>query len=116
MLLEVATAVKFQGGLPLAFISDNCAVNQKVYRDLGGPGKVTLESIGISVFMLYDYVHIFKNIRNNWYTEQSKELHFSFNGEQYTASWQDLITVYNSDKNQPVRLTKLTTLSLNPKP
>ena len=116
MLLEVATAVKFQGGLPLAFISDNCSVNQKVYKDLGGPGKVTLESIGISVFLLYDYVHIFKNIRNNWYTEQSKELHFSFNGEQYTASWQDLITVYNSDKNQPLRLTKLTTLSLNPKP
>ena len=29
---------------------------------------------------------------------------------------QYLITVYNSDKNHPVWLTKLTTLSLNPKP
>ena len=115
-LLEVANTVKLKGGLPLAFICDNCSVNQKVYRDLGGPGKVILESIGRSVFLLYDYVHIFKNIRNNWFTEQTKELHFSFNGEQYTASWQDLIAIYKSDSNQPVRLTKLTYMSLHPKP
>lgn len=107
MVLEAANAVVQKGGHPLSFICDNCPLNQKTYKELGGPGKVDLQPIGISVFMLYDYVHIFKNIRNNWYTEPSKELTFLMDGKEYVASWQDIVTLYDADKAQPVRLTNL---------
>ena len=59
MLLEAATAVVQKGGRPLSFVCDNYSVNQKTYKDLGGPGKVVLQPIGISVFMIYDYGHLF---------------------------------------------------------
>ena len=116
MLLEAASAVVHCGGRPFTFVCDNCAVNQKTYKDLGGPGYVDLQPIGISVFLIYDYVHIFKNIRNNWITEPSKELSFSINDKQYVASWNDVITLYETDRTQAVRLTKLTHVSVFPKP
>ena len=52
MLLEAANTIKQKGGHPLAFISDNCALNQATYRSLGSPGKVDLQPIGLPVFSL----------------------------------------------------------------
>ena len=46
MLLEAAIAVVHTGGRPLTFVCDNCAVNQKAYKDLGVPGKVDLQPLG----------------------------------------------------------------------
>ena len=62
MLLEAATAVVNTGGRPLSFVCDNYPVNRKTYKDLGGPGQVVLPSIGISVFLMYDYVHILRTL------------------------------------------------------
>ena len=116
MLLEAANAVVQKGGHLLSMTCDNCTLNQATYKALGGPGKVDLQTIGISVFMLYDYVHIFKNVRNNWFTEPSKKLTFTVDGKEYLASWKDIETLYNVDKVMPVRLTKLTQASVYPKP
>ena len=116
MLLEAANTVVQKGGHLLSLICDNCTLNQATYKALGGPGKVDLQPIGISIFLLYDYVHIFKNIRNNWYTEPSKKLTFTVDNKDYLASWNDIETLYNADKVMPVRLTKLTQASVYPKP
>lgn len=62
VLLEAASAVVHCGGRPFTFVCDNCAVNQKTYKDLGGSGQVDLQHIDIFVFLIYDHVHIFKNI------------------------------------------------------
>ena len=72
--------------------------------------------MGLPMFLLYDYVHIFKNIRNNWYTELSKELIFTMDNKELLASWKDIETLYNADKAHSVRLTKLSQLSVYPKP
>ena len=53
MLIESLTAIVRAGGTPLSIICDNCPTNQGVYAKLGG----------LSLFLVYDYVHIFKNIR-----------------------------------------------------
>ena len=98
-------------------LCDNCSMNQsafslfggpgKVY--LGGPGKVYLEPNDQNVSLVYDYDHIYKNIRNKWITGPSKELSFTFNNVKYVACWNDITKLYNEDKSHPVRLTKIIT-------
>ena len=116
ILLEAAHVVKASGGLPVSFVCDNCPLNQAVYSLLGGPGNVTLMPDGINVFLVYDYVHIFKNMRNNWITEKCQQLSFIMNGIEYLACWSDVIALYNEDQKTLTRLTKLTHSSVYPKP
>ena len=116
ILLEAAQAVKNAGGEPVSFICDNCATNQGVYSKLGGPGKVYLETLGQFVFLVFDYVHIFKNIRNNWITVMNKTLSFEKDGVSYFAAWSDIIALYDEDRHSTIRMTKLTHTSVYPKP
>ena len=68
------------------------------------------------MFLAYDYVHLFKNIRNNWITEISQQLKFTYNGKQYLACWSDVVSLYEEDRKTPTRLTRLTNTSVHPKP
>lgn len=77
-LQDVFNLVRDKGGSVISYISDNCAVNVKTYKDMNGPGKIKLD--GCHVYLTHDYDLIFKNIRNNWITESSKELSFTMNG------------------------------------
>ena len=66
-------------------ICDNyCLLNQSAYNKLGGPGKVVLPSDD-KIFLIYDYVHIVKNVRNNWITEATQKLAFEQDGKHYIA-------------------------------
>ena len=65
--------------------------------------------------LFYDYIHISKNLRNNWITELSKELSFSVDEKEYVAKWSDVQQLYEEDKKNPIRLTKLTYTSVYPK-
>ena len=114
-IVESLEAVARCGGRPVSLICDNCPVNQKVYSDLGGPGAVIVPSLGYQVYLVFDFVHIFKNIRNNWITEKSQELLFMHDNSQYTARWKDICDLYNSDSSSSVRFTKLTHTAVYPK-
>ena len=74
ILLHALVAVCNAGGTTISCVCDNCNTNVAVYRKLGGPGKSFIDSYD---FLVYDYVHSFKNIRNNWITEHIKELSFT---------------------------------------
>ena len=62
-------------------------------------------------FLLFDYVHLFKSIRNNWLTEKLSELEFVIDGEKLVARWTDLIDLFHFGD-----LTKLSSLTVYPKP
>lgn len=69
-LLEDITMVKHSGGRPVSIIiGDNSPLNRRVYKDLGGPGIVQVLNDTQQIYLVYDYVHIYKNICNNWITE-----------------------------------------------
>ena len=104
-----------KGGCPIAVVCDNCPLNQGAYSLLGGPGKIDI-TYGLPLFLIYDYIHIFKNVRNNWITESLKQLSFSIEGKEYLAHWSDIVNLYQEDKKNPIRLTKLTHTSIYPKP
>ena len=71
---------------------------------------------GHEVFLSHDYDHIFKNVRNNWITEPTKELTFTMNDTEHVARWEDIVKVYEEDQQDPMRLTTLTYSSVYPKP
>ena len=70
--------------------------------------------MGISLYLVYDYVHIFKNIRNNWITVKDQMLSFDIDGKAYIASWADVGALYDEDRGSTLRLTKLTHTSVYP--
>ena len=115
-LFETASTVKEKGGMPITYIYDNCPLNQGTYRALAGLGRAYLPALGIHVYLVYDFVHIFKNLRNNWITETSKELIFNVDGNEYVAKWADTLKLYEEDKQTPIRLTILTYSPVHPKP
>ncbi|KAI6648187.1 hypothetical protein LOD99_11996 [Oopsacas minuta] len=109
LLIEAGSAVVGAGGTVVSLICDNCNTNRSVYSKLGGPGSCQVLSIQEqSMFLVYDYLHIFKNIRNNWITVDSKTLSFVVDGNEYKAYWSDIQKLYEIDRATPIRLTKLT--------
>ena len=61
--------------IPVKGLKAQQLTHQSVYVLLGGPGIIYVD--GIPLFIVFDYVHIFKNVRNNWYTEVTGQLAFS---------------------------------------
>ena len=116
ILLHALVTVRNAGGTTISCVCDNCNTNVAVYRKLGGPGKSFIEVINSYAFLIYDYVHSFKNIRNNWITEHIKEISFTIDEKTYVARWSDIEALYNEDRKNSIRLTKLTYTAVYPKP
>ena len=116
ILQEAICTIMKSGGSVISLICDNCPTNQGVYTKLGGPGRIHLDHLGIFLFLVYDYVHIFKNIRNNWVTVTDKTLSFVKDEKTLIASWTDVQALYEEDRHTTLRLTKLTHTSVYPKP
>ena len=67
-------------------------------------------------FLLYDFVHVMKCIRNNWLTEKCGELQYEFDGCIQVARWEHLKMLHNAESNSLVKLSKLNEVSVSPKP
>ena len=68
----------------LAAIADGNRVNQKFFnrftRVAGKPWLAYLPKMNKFLYLLYDYVHLLKCVRNNWLTEENGELEYEWNG------------------------------------
>ena len=69
-----------------------------------------------NTILLFDYVHVFKCIRNNWITEKCGELKNEINGDVQIARWNDLNILYSLEKGCLVKLSKLNDVAISPKP
>ena len=69
-----------------------------------------------NIFLLFDYVHLLKSIRNNWITVKTQELEFYIDGEKNIAWWVDIINLYKLETKIIVKMSKLTEVSVYPKP
>ena len=66
--------------------------------------------------MLCDFVHLLKNIGNNWLTEKIGELAFYERGMKKVARWSHLVELYKLEAEGLVKMSKLTEISVYPKP
>ena len=86
---DTISLVKEAGGDVKTNIYDGNRTNQALFKTFETvPGKPWLTTDGL--LLLYDYVHLMKNIRNNWLTEPNGELNFKHNGQTFTAKWEHL--------------------------
>ena len=109
-------------GNPVAVICDGNRTNQaffKLFKTVEGKPWLTVDGM----FLLFDFVHLVKNIRNNWLTEQSGELNFKDKDQSFTAKGEDLLSLYNLEKEGKTSeesgvhgLSKLNELAVKPKP
>ena len=114
MDLTVACVEK-SGGSVIAFVCDDNRTNQKYFKSFPTvPDKpwVTVDN----KYLLFDYVHLIKSIRNNWLTEKSGELLFEHDGVIRTAKWSHLVQLYNFETSgEFVKMSKLTEKAIRPK-
>lgn len=118
---EVVMDLERCGGTVVSIITDNNRVNQSFFGMfekfddtkpwiVRTPGNESKE-----LFIMYDTVHLMKNIRNSWLTEMSQTLHFKDeNGVEKSAHWSDLRKLYERERTLPLRLSLLSEAAVKP--
>ena len=105
--------VERAGGRAKAVICDNNRVNQSFFKLIQGDVPWQTKD---KVYLLFDFVHFIKNIRNNWLTEKTKELIFHEGDEPKTASWTHLENLLHHESQSLVKMSKLSKVALYPTP
>ena len=104
----------------LAVIVDGNRVNQKFFKHFtrvaGKPWLGYLPKLNKFLYLLYDYVHVLKCVRNNWLTETDGELKYEWNGETLIAKWNILRHLHLVESTGINQLSKLNEKSVFPKP
>lgn len=120
LLMKVIEQITNAGYTILTLISDNNKINKKAFDLLcdGNMQKtITNKFNGKPIFLLFDTVHLFKNIRNNWLNQLDCEQTFFipyFKTEtnftiarvdpHYSAKVSNLRTLYFSEQSRMIKL------------
>jgi len=107
------TNLKQAGANVKAVVCDGNRVNQLFFKkfDTVKPWRTKND-----LFLIFDYVHLLKNIRNNWITEATQELEFCVNGERHTARWSDIKRLFYYESKEIVTMSRLTYEAVCPTP
>ena len=95
VMLIIIDQLEQCGAKIVAVICDGNQVNKsffKRFETVAGKPWLTKEK---NMFLLFDYVHLLKCIRNNWLTEKCGTIAFKDeNGDQQMARWSDLKSLF----------------------
>ena len=114
-LTKAMTSIEQASGRLKAVISDANRTNQacfKKYNTVEGKPWLTVEG----TYLLYDFVHLIKNIRNLWLTEKTTQLKFEDQGKEYIADFQHVRALYKCEENNFFTMSGLDEVSVYPKP
>ena len=113
---ELISSITSSNGSVIAFICDGNRTNQSVFKRFTTVDDKPWRASN-NLFLLFDYVHISKNIRNNWMTEKTGELVYEDNGVLKTAKWDHLLQLYRAESSQDpiLKLSRLNEKSVMPK-
>ena len=109
-------AINSAGGKIIAIICDGNRINKKCMKSFKTvAGKPWLTTDGR--YLLFDFVHLVKCIRNNWLTEKTGELVYIDGEKTRTAKWSHLKMLREFESADPLtRLSSLTDVSVTPRP
>ena len=108
-------AILSAGGEVKVIICDGNRTNQAFFKKFNTvPEKPWLTENG--QYLLFDYVHLLKNIRNLWLTEKMGELIFEDNGIIRTAKWSHLKQLFELESGSMIKLSSLNEVAVAPKP
>lgn len=125
MIVKVLKMLHTIGYIVTCIISDNNRVNRNAFTLMcGGKLQASIENPNVpteKLFFLFDTVHLFKCIRNNWLAQKDVEKTFMFpslepfNGPPLKAMFSHLRKLYSEEKSSTVKLApSLTHKCLNP--
>lgn len=109
------TSIQRTGATVKAIICDGNRTNQAFFNKY----KTTPDQPWISehgTYLLYDFVHLLKNIRNLWLTEKTGQLTYVYEGISRTANWQFLRDIYKLESPVLLKMSSLTKAAVDPKP
>lgn len=119
--LEVITFVQQIGFIVVAIVTDNNRVNQSMFNLLSHTGIMPNPNIlSQPIYLTYDFVHIFKNIRNNWLNLKGNVKTFVYpdfetNDVVRTASFEHLRTFHKNEIGNVIKKAyKLSNKALYP--
>ena len=108
-------SISESSGNSVAILCDANRTNQAFFKSFDTvPGKPWLTIDGR--YLLFDFVHLLKNIRNNWLTEKSGELIFYDGDTQKVAKWSHLCELFKAESGSLLKLSKLNETAVFPKP
>ena len=114
--LKVINLIHKHYGLVFLLMCDNLRANRacfRMYNGNFGEGDIfscthpVFNEVFKELYLLYYPTHLLKNIRNNWHTDKMQKLKF-------IANWSDLVKIYDSEKDNMLKNTKLTHATLYP--
>ena len=98
-----------------AIVCDGNRINQSFFRMCKTvPDKPWLAVDG--KYLLFDFVHLLKNIQNLWLTEKTGEIKFFDSGIARIAKWAVLKKLFDLECKNVVKLSDLNEVSIAPKP
>ena len=102
------------GGTAKAIVCDGNWTNQAYFRKyVRLPDLPWLTEDG--TYLLYDFVHLLKNIRNLWLTEKTGEITYVFEVVVRTEKWQVSRDLHKLQSSSLVKTSCLTDVAVNPK-
>lgn len=114
MISENVELIEHAGCQVQAIICDGNRTNQAFFKQFDTvDDKPWLTTNG--KFLLFDFVHLLKNIRNLWLTEKTGQLEFEECGMKFVASWRHLKDLFKSESGNLVKQSMLREISIFPK-
>ena len=114
-IVETCEAISTAGGNVKVIVCDGNRVNQAFFKKFDTiPDKPWVTRTG--QYLLFDFVHLLKNIRNLWLTEKTGELKFTVDGKVKIAKWCHLKELYYFESKDLVKMSLLTDVAVAPKP
>lgn len=123
LTLKVLDLLSSCGLTVVVIISDNNRINRNMFSLLvkNSNRPYSFMSCGSPVFLMFDTVHLFKSIRNNWLNQRDSDKTFKFphfestSNEVLTARFSDIENLYRKELNQLLKLApRLTYKSVYP--
>ena len=93
-------------------ISDGNRFNQSFFNQFNTVERRPWLSVD-GTYLLYDYVHLIKNIRNLRLTEKTGKLKFQHENQFLVANWHHLRNVFQSEVCAVLKMSKLSETAVN---
>ena len=107
--------IEAASGKVKAIISDGNRINQSFFNYFKtAEGKLWLSVDG--TYLLYNYVHLIKTIRNLWLTEKTGELKFQHEYKFLVANWYHLRNLFQSEVCAVLKMSKISETAVYPNP
>ncbi|XP_044766292.1 uncharacterized protein LOC123322410 [Coccinella septempunctata] len=92
----------------ICIVTDNCRINQTMFKKLSNTNCIPNPlGNGKTIFLSYDFVHVMKNIRNNWFNLKNLDKTFVYpdfeTGLIKYAKFSDLKKVYEAEKHSFIK-------------